>query len=451
MSLIMQEVSQRNDEVAMPNADNDSLTPHESGAEQFLNERKVKYEKHADGRLVVPGNLNVSGLGLKHLPDLSSVTVEGCFDCSKNKLADLKGSPAAVGRQYICTYNDLKDLSGITRTIGEDVICSNQSTSMNVTKLYSEGKLNGPDSYHVIRSDYGDVTEIPGGAKQLDFDTHVVNELDWALKEGVPETLEWICRYAKTTNDDKSLDPRGKKVAEVLESAGYKAGEFAGDARVKDDSEIMARSFLGQVIHHLHDGKLLPDIGAMNAYNNFMKLSARSSNPEPAGAPPAAVAAIVSVSDDDYGRQAPPPSVKPDRAPGISPPPEQPARAGGPSKQGVVDDLTGRRLDEAVKQGLSATIKWVKEYAEATEEAGVDGRRQKVSDTLTGAGYKENEFVGDTRKDNKEVVGRYIVGQVISCLDAGIPLPRIVPDRCDALLKMPDGHAHAAQPAHPKV
>lgn len=51
----------------------------------------------------VKGDLNLSGLGLTELPDLSHLRVGGDFDCSSNGLTSLKGSPQMVGGTFRCT------------------------------------------------------------------------------------------------------------------------------------------------------------------------------------------------------------------------------------------------------------------------------------------------------------------------------------------------------------
>jgi hypothetical protein len=67
--------------------------PPPVAGEQTLIDMKVSYKKLEDGRLYVPGNLNISNKDLTVLPDLSNVVVEGNFSCVKNHLTSLKGAP----------------------------------------------------------------------------------------------------------------------------------------------------------------------------------------------------------------------------------------------------------------------------------------------------------------------------------------------------------------------
>jgi hypothetical protein len=124
------------------------------------------------------------------------------------------------------------------------------------------------------------------------------------------------------------------------------------------------------------------------------------------------------------------------------------------SKQALINDLVDKRLDAALKQGLTAVIQWVKEYANVADDVGVDHQGKKVSSALTAAGYKESDYVGDKFvKGDKEVMGRYIVGQVIHCLNSGMPPHPMAANFADDYLKMPDNPAPGAtvRPPMPKA
>lgn len=83
---IFKRSSQKVEEVIAP-------PPPPSASEQTLIDLKVNYKKLDDGRLYVPGNLNISNKDLTVLPDLSNVVVEGNFSCVKNHLTSLQGAP----------------------------------------------------------------------------------------------------------------------------------------------------------------------------------------------------------------------------------------------------------------------------------------------------------------------------------------------------------------------
>lgn len=54
------------------------------------------------------GDIDLSGLCLKELPDLSNIIVYGSFDCSRNQLESLKGCPRMIVGDFICSNNKLK-------------------------------------------------------------------------------------------------------------------------------------------------------------------------------------------------------------------------------------------------------------------------------------------------------------------------------------------------------
>ncbi len=59
--------------------------------------------KISDG-FVIKENIDISGLGLKKLPDLSKMICLGNFDCSNNDLTSLKGAPKKV-KNFNCSWN----------------------------------------------------------------------------------------------------------------------------------------------------------------------------------------------------------------------------------------------------------------------------------------------------------------------------------------------------------
>ena len=64
---------------------------------------------HLPKNFVIKGDLDLRGMSLGALPDLSDVVVEGNFDCSKNSLKNLKGCPK-VKRETIACWNNLESL-----------------------------------------------------------------------------------------------------------------------------------------------------------------------------------------------------------------------------------------------------------------------------------------------------------------------------------------------------
>ena len=86
-----------------------------------------------DKKLVLNGDLDVSGMELTELPDLSNLIVKGYFDCSKNKLSSLRGAPRQVLKEFCCRGNRLTSLKYISDGI-KDLDCShNRLTSLEYT------------------------------------------------------------------------------------------------------------------------------------------------------------------------------------------------------------------------------------------------------------------------------------------------------------------------------
>ena len=72
----------------------------------------------------VKGNLNLPGLGLTKLPNLSHVVVDGSFNCSDNLLTTLEGAPQKVGDSFDCYNNQLTTLEGAPQKVGGCFDCS---------------------------------------------------------------------------------------------------------------------------------------------------------------------------------------------------------------------------------------------------------------------------------------------------------------------------------------
>ncbi len=74
---------------------------------------------------IIKGDLDLSDMQLTELPDLSTVTVEGSFNCAMNKLTSLKGAPRKVGKNFICSSNKITSLEGGPIEVGGCYSCFN--------------------------------------------------------------------------------------------------------------------------------------------------------------------------------------------------------------------------------------------------------------------------------------------------------------------------------------
>ncbi|MCQ2562531.1 MAG: hypothetical protein MJ158_02875 [Alphaproteobacteria bacterium] len=75
---------------------------------------------HLPKNFVIKGNVYLAESNFMQsgrLPDMSSVTVLGDFDCSECELTSLKGAPKAVHGNFRCDYNHLKNFVGAPKIV----------------------------------------------------------------------------------------------------------------------------------------------------------------------------------------------------------------------------------------------------------------------------------------------------------------------------------------------
>lgn len=92
-------------------------------AERALMQHGIMYIEQADGSLLVPGDLDLSGKQLSKLPNLNAVSVAGNFYCYNNFLTSLEGAPHAVAKGFYCYNNSLKSLKGAPEKVGGEFWC----------------------------------------------------------------------------------------------------------------------------------------------------------------------------------------------------------------------------------------------------------------------------------------------------------------------------------------
>lgn len=88
-----------------------------------LRDLGIPYEKKPGGRLVVPGDIDFSGIRYIGLPDLTGVEVRGNYNCADNFLSSLQGAPLSVGGDFICSGNMLRNLAHAPRSVGGSFKC----------------------------------------------------------------------------------------------------------------------------------------------------------------------------------------------------------------------------------------------------------------------------------------------------------------------------------------
>ena len=82
----------------------------------------TNYTINDDGSIDVNGDVYLINKGLTELPLIFN-RVTGEFDCSRNRLTSLKGSPRWVGRYFDCGNNRLASLEFSPDYVGDGFYC----------------------------------------------------------------------------------------------------------------------------------------------------------------------------------------------------------------------------------------------------------------------------------------------------------------------------------------
>ena len=123
----------------------ESILSHSShGAKGFDAQRRELIEKRLkeydienytindDFTIDVDGEVNILKKNLKEVPEyIQCGVVQGSFDCSRNNLTTLNGTPKEVKEYFFCSFNNLTSLKGAPEKVGGSFDCqSNKLTSL---------------------------------------------------------------------------------------------------------------------------------------------------------------------------------------------------------------------------------------------------------------------------------------------------------------------------------
>jgi hypothetical protein len=119
------------------------------------------YIINSDGSIDVDGGVDLSYKGLTELP-LTFNKVTGYFDCGRNRLTSLKGSPRWIGGWFYCDNNQLTSLEFSPDYVGDDFYCDNNKLTDNLCdteiggRFYTTLKQDGltKDNYNEWRKLY---------------------------------------------------------------------------------------------------------------------------------------------------------------------------------------------------------------------------------------------------------------------------------------------------------
>ena len=148
---------------------------------------------HLPRNFVFRGNLDLSNMGLTELPDMSTVTILGNFNCDNNQLTSLTGAPKHVGGNFYCYDNQLTSLTGAPKHVGGDFYCG----GTQLTSLMGAPENVGRHFY----CDNNQLTSLTGAPKHVGRDFNCDNNQLTSLT-GAPENVGggFNCSYNQLTS-----------------------------------------------------------------------------------------------------------------------------------------------------------------------------------------------------------------------------------------------------------
>jgi hypothetical protein len=153
--------------------------------------RIENYTINPDGTVDVDGGVSLVDREFKKLP-LQFGRITGIFDCSRNQLTTLEGSPKEVGGDFYCSSNQLTTLEGSPKEVGGRFYCqSNQLTTLE-------------DAPKEVGGDFGcsnnQLTTLEGAPKEVGGEFYCNNNQLTTL-EGAPNEVGggFGCSYNQLT------------------------------------------------------------------------------------------------------------------------------------------------------------------------------------------------------------------------------------------------------------
>ena len=120
----------------------------------------TNYTINQDGSVDVNEPVVLNDMGLRKLP-LKFGKVTGSFECEKNKLTSLRGSPKEVGGDFYCSFNQLITLEGAPIKVGDSFCCDNNQ----LVTLKGSPNSVGED----FDCSNNNLISLDGAPKEVDF------------------------------------------------------------------------------------------------------------------------------------------------------------------------------------------------------------------------------------------------------------------------------------------
>ncbi len=172
--------------------------------EETLRVLGCTYTREADGTYVVKGDIKISYQGLKELPDLSSVIVQGNFYCNDNRLTSLKGAPREVTGDFWCHFNFLTSLEGAPKKVGDSFWCHNNALT---SLAHAPQEVGGYFYCNNMRDSLKNLEGAPRKFKELHSDFGTFQSWD-----EIPEEV----RYSKETRERLAAEAASQATLERL-------------------------------------------------------------------------------------------------------------------------------------------------------------------------------------------------------------------------------------------
>ena len=156
---------------------------------------------HLPQNFVLRDDLDLSNMDLTELPDMSTVTILGNFNCACNQLTSLKDAPKHVGGDFNCDHNQLTSLTGAPEKVGGYFNCNkNQLTNLTGAPKQVGGSFNCEDNQltsltgapeNVGRNfycEYNQLTNLTGAPKHVGWNFNCEHNKLTSLT-GAPENV----------------------------------------------------------------------------------------------------------------------------------------------------------------------------------------------------------------------------------------------------------------------
>ena len=148
---------------------------------------------HLPQNFVLRDDLDLSNMDLTELPDMSTVTVLGNFNCSNNKLILLKGRPKEVAGNFDCSWNQLTSLDGAPEKVEGNFDCRNNQLT---TLVGAPERIGG-----IFDCSENQLTSLKGAPKEVSGDFNCsLNQLITLVEAPKEVGGDFICISSQLTS-----------------------------------------------------------------------------------------------------------------------------------------------------------------------------------------------------------------------------------------------------------